>query len=525
MLHLAIRPRRVLLLALCLLGPSLLACRAAESKESGDPPAVTLAGPDLGGPLVVNGEEISLDEVRRYTLLVSPAYDAYELAKIQVFLDREIRRQIEEEGKTAEDFTVSPPVSDDAPADPIRAAQVAQTAQFQKVFLPENPYEYPPLTVAALTGDEEFDVLQAVRDEWVEKQEQPAEEAAADSDDSGERLFQRMLTQRILRHLNEAFDIRELEDGIDVDLVGIVDGVEITVAEIWERAADRIEPEHVRTAKQWLVSTTLLRQAMTETGYLMSREEARALWVEQAAPYRDSLFSLEKLALAIKKFPTIGMWLEYHRLYESLRLQVTEEMTSEALARQADERTSAIVSLATVDVDIILLSVYDFEKQAWKENGWEEAAARAQEVTERLAAGDAWGVLLDEYSDFHDPPVPEDLRGSPQAERSLKRKGRFRDQNRNNLSRLLEEPEFYVFLHGGCVTDAVFFAQEVGTIGDPLAGPHGYYIPRLLHRSLPTVVLSPDDSKARVYLEQDYLNKRIVEYTRELLARSTVSGL
>ena len=507
-----------------------MACRAVGSKEGEEPPAATPMGvhadPILGEPLVVNGEEISLEEIRRYALLVSPARDLYELAKIQVLIDREIRRQIEEEGKTAEDFAVPPEEIDDAIEDPGQVAQVKQTRQFKKVFLPENPHEYPPPTVAALDrrgGDES--ILDVLIEDWDRQQDQPTEETAADETDPGQHIFERMLTQEILRHLTETSDIREPQDGIGVRLLGIVDGVEIPVAGIWDRAADQVSPMDVWKAKQWLVNTTVLRQAMAKTGHLMSREEARALWEEQAAPYRESLFSLEKLALSIKKFPTLGMWLTYHRLYESLKWQMAEEMTDAVLERQSGERTSAIVSLSPVDVDIILLSAYDFEAKAWIEDGWEKAAERAREVARRLAEGEDWEALLDEYSDFWDPPVPESQRGSPQVEMTLKRRGRFRDQHRNNLSRVLEEPEFLIFLNGDCITDMIFFEQEVGTIENPIQGPYGYYIPRLLRRDAPTLVLSPQDSKARMYLEQDYLNQRIVEYTRELIAQSTISGL
>jgi len=82
-----------------------------------------------------------------------------------------------------------------------------------------------------------------------------------------------------------------------------------------------------------------------------------------------------------------------------------------------------------------------------------------------------------------------------------------------------------VFLTGNCVTDIMFFEQDVGTIENPIQGPYGYYIPRLIHRGAPTLKLSAIDAKSRPYLEQDYLTEQLRMYAQDLLAKAEVTGL
>ncbi len=516
--------------------------------------ATTGEHPLLGDSLEVNGEKISLAEIKRHVLFVTNVgRGLFEEAKFQVHIDQEIQRQIEQEGKKPEDLGISQEELDAAVArirqgvedqiagqanldvadyvpenDPRWVGQVKQTELFKKVFLPENPHEYPPITVSALSesGEEGQNIFTVLVDDW-DRTHGPDMEPAEEQNprDPGVMLFNRMLTQKVLAHLDENSDIQMLEDGVPVELLGIVNGVKISVDSIWPKIENEITPLAVWKAKQWLVNTTLVKQALEESGHLLGRDDALAIWEEQAEPYKDSLFSLEKLSISIKKYPTLGMWLTYHRLYESFKLQRVEEMTDEVLDQQGIDRTAAIVSLAPADIDIILLSAYDFENKAWKKDGWQKAAERAREVAQKLADGENWGALLEEYSEFWDPPIPESQRGNQQVEMSLKRKGCFRGQHRNNLSRVLEEPEFLTFLNGGCITDMIFFEQEVGKIENPIVGPYGYYIPRLIHRAAPTVQLSAIDVKSRTYLEQDYLTERLALYAQELLAEATVTGL
>ena len=62
--------------------------------------ATTGEHPLLGDPLVVNGEKISLAEIKRHVIFVSKlGRGLFEEAKFQIHIDQEINRQIEQEGR------------------------------------------------------------------------------------------------------------------------------------------------------------------------------------------------------------------------------------------------------------------------------------------------------------------------------------------------------------------------------------------------------------------------------------------
>ncbi|MEW6072207.1 MAG: hypothetical protein AB1726_06360 [Planctomycetota bacterium] len=519
-------------------GGETLAAAAVEKEE---------VDPILGAPLVVNGEKIPLDAIRRRVVLVSNGRTLYELAKIQVYIDQEIQRQIEQEGKTAADFVIEQTEIDaavsrarrtnelqgggdgagfDPTTDPGWLDQLRQTQLFKKVFLPENPHQYPMPTLDAFRSTEQGEqILQVLRDDWDKKTAAAGDAPPVDEADPGLRIFEMLLNRQVLDYLHKSAAVQEVEDGLPGHLLGIVNGVEITVQEIWDQVKDSIAPTDVWTAKQWLVNTTILRQALEESGFLMSPEEAAAIFEEQAAPYRESLFSIEKMALTVKKYPTLGMYKTYQRLYESFQRQIAAEITDEALDEQGRRRTAAIVSFATVDVDIILLSAYDFQKKQWIEDGWEKAKARATEVSEKLVAGADWSTLLDEYSGFYDPPLPAGQETNPDYQKLMFHKGRLKGWIRNQLAGKLDEPDFRLFLTGTSITDILFFEQKIDSIENPIRGPYGYYIPKLLHRSAPTVSLSAKNSKDRTYLEQDYVAERLRKWTQELIAKAEITGL
>ena len=541
----------VFLFSLGILVVTLTPCCGSESRPaelaSNTSPAAIAEDPILGDPIVVNGVEISIEEIKRHTLLVSYAGRvAFEVAKIRVLIDQEMQRQIEHEGRASEDFAISQ-AEIDAATDLARHgsrhpltswsvvpsgfheddrepdADAGQTALFRKVFLPRNPHDYPPVTADALSQGEESgpQILDALQGDWDRHSRSGVE--PLDDADPGARLFDRMLVQLVTKYLTETSAIREMEDGISEDLLGILNGVEIWVDDIWETTRDRIHPVDVWKAKRWLVNVTVLFQAMERSGCLLSPDEADAIWKEQADPL-DCWTNREWIALNLMKFPTLGMYRTYHRLYESYRRQIVDDITDEVLEKHGRERTDAIVGQSRVDVDIVLLAAYDFERKEWKENGWAEAADRAREVATQLAAGESWEDLLEEYSDFRGPPI--DLRmKTAQPRHQLGNQGRLRGLNRHDLARVLEEPEFLVFLTGNSVTDVIFFEQKVGTIENPIRGPYGYYIPRLYRRSSPTVDPTAYGARRRSHLERDYVTERLRLYTKELLTESVVSGL
>lgn len=508
----------------------------------------------LGDPIFVNGQKIGLDEIKRTSVLVCEMGRAlFELGKIQVYIDTEIARQIKEDGKSPADFEVGEEefgsvlerhkagvaaqftdqegvnLNTFAPTeDPVWVGNMKQTILFKKVFLPENPHEFPPITVEAFSQNTQNDqnLYTVLCDDYDNAQELGTQDDQAKSTDAARRVFELMQTQTLINFLKKNAKIQEIEAGLEPRLLAIVDETEVTVDEIWDVIVKhkKVGPADVRRAKEWLVNTTLLEQGLAKAGTLLTVEEAAEVYEEQTGKYRDGGFSYEALALSIKRYPTIGMYKAHHRLYESLRRMVQDEMTDEVLTQQGVDRTAMILSLAPVDADVILLSAFNFRDKVWKENGWADAEAKAKEVAKKLAAGEDWNKLLDEYSEFWDLPLPTARLHEADNDPKRKNGGRFRNKSRNPFANALEEPEFIEFLALNSITDTIFFDMEVGQIAGPFKGPHGYYIPKLLHRNAATTHLTPSDDRNRTFLQQDYLTCKMRTWTRELMDQAEITG-
>lgn len=606
---------RLALALLALVGAgSVLFGEPANQDPAAAPQDKATAVPDpLAGPdLVVNGETVSKNALRRQIVFSTEGRTLFELQKLQHFVSKEMKRQIAEEGKTAEDFQI-----DEAE---VQAAvkeardQVAQqyagqdvtledvlpsassstwldnlrlTKLFRRVFLPENPHDYPPITVAALTSGENGDALyKNLLQQWdathsadggaaapasggaqagggqksddggssssggqfalgpqagsggaqagsggaQEEKPQQKESASvqklpdAAQQEAGQQIMNMILQQSVVRYLTDTADIQLPEDGISDDLLAVIDGEKIPVEPVWDKIVGTVGPLDVWRAKQWFVNTIVARQALQKAGAWLSKEDTDAIYHEYADQYAHSIFSIEQIATVIKKFPTFGNYMTYYQIQESFKKLSKDQMTDESLDEQGKTKTSYIVSQATVDADIILLSAYDFAAKKWKPDGWEQAAARAKEVAQKLKDGADWNDILDKYSEFYDGPVPTQAMARPQVQ--LKNKGRFRGVKRNDLMRQLEESDFSMFLTGGSsVTDFVFFDQAVGTIENPIKGPYGWYIPRLLRKTPASQRLSPTDDKQRIYLVQDWVADHLNAYVKDQVAKAQIQGM
>ena len=146
----------------------------------------------------------------------------------------------------------------------------------------------------------------------------------------------------------------------------------------------------------------------------------------------------------------------------------------------------------------------------------------------RLATGATEGFsVLEEYSDYADPPTPKTPQQIAPAPQS-KNKGRFGALNRNEMVQRVGESEFDMFLLGDSITDYVFFDQEVGSLDGPFKGPRGYYIPRVISRSDPTrPPLSLAEGSQRDLIMQDFMSCSFNDYAQAVLnspRTSPISG-
>ena len=492
--------------------------------------------PILGSVLVIEGEIIPHDVIRREVVRGPAGSAATQLEMLNVIITQEIARRVEQ-GASPGDFLISDKAVQDAidinvealkeqfPNGEVEirhllpvgidgvAKQVHLTELFMLVFLPPGSVDdLPTTTLAAFDASEQGEImLEALRSE--------REAEAAGEDLSGNFMFRQLITQTLREHLISSSDI-ELGNQLPVDVVMRVNGEDVLTATIWDRIKNYVSDVEVRQAKQWLANMILLERDLGADW--LSEADAARKFDEHAEPYKDSMFSVENVALMVKKYPSVWVYKKFRRAYDSFQTKIRAELNPADLRAFADRRTKQLIGNALVDVDIILLSAYDFKEKRWIEDGWQKASDRSDEVFRQLAQEKTpWDEVLENFSDFYDlPTVAEAGQNIPS-----KSKGRFRSMTRNTLMQQIDESEYSQFLNGQTIVDFVFFGLNVGGISKPIRGPHGYYIVRLLRRQDAPTNSNLEDEQLIIMAEQDYTLLTLAEHCLKLRNESQVYGI
>jgi hypothetical protein len=307
----------------------------------------------------------------------------------------------------------------------------------------------------------------------------------------------------------------------------MVNGQAIKVDEVFPLVRSLITPAEVARTRKWIAKVTAVEQALTKSGHYISDDEFRTLFAEHKAPYDQSPFKLDLIATAFKRFPSLDAYMRYYRLTKSYERMIAAELDDAHLTAHLEQRANMLLGLGRVNCEFILCSAYDFTKGQWKADGWPQAEARSIEVANSLAAagGENWSTVLEEHSEFWDPPAPQGgTVGTPAPTNSLN-KGRFGLTNRNELLQKLQESEFLAFVQGSTIGDHVFFEQEVGTLGGPFRGPFGYYITRVTARTPPQKTYTLSDPTQRDLVLQDYMSVRLADFAQQVFESADVKGL
>jgi hypothetical protein len=496
--------------------------------------------PILGRPLVINGKLVPFEDIRKQMCLNSIGAAEIADARIKIFVDEERARlagvgapqeryelgatEVADYIKTVEDNLKTEFPEGEIDVDDVMRSlashdpkeKLAIQIQFSKLFMPDDPADFPPLTQEAI-------LKQQGGQQVLEHYQQVAESRKGVTGpivkDEAERQFDGAIMQQILAHL---MDVASIVADPAPGVLYRVNGVDITMDSIWGRIKDRVTAADVLTAKQWIVNSTVLCDALTAAGAWLNDEEAFAAYFAHSDPYKDSIFSQERVALMVKMFPSIEYYKQYRRFYDSF--QRMHPPTAEELKQHSDYRTKKIVGQVSADVDVVLCAAFEIKTNEWKEDGWMSAENRMRDVLDLLVEEQRpWEELLERYSDFYEPPVPMSQR--PFQAPPTQRKGQFRNMQRNALLPQLGESDYTLFLNGTSVTDFIFFDQEVGSLGQPLRGPWGWYLPRLLRRTRAPERVSMDQATMDALVLDDYLTYHLNAWTQKLIQESEVYGL
>lgn len=506
------------------------------------PQAATLASSPVVGPqegfaaimgeeLVVDGARYRSPEILRAVVTGRLGSAPLQNLKLRLLIAQEVARRIEA-GAQPEDFLVTDEELKGAVEDQKKflkeefpegaytvenvmegglnafKSQVELTRLFNRTFLPAgDPNDYPAITLAALAESEVGTaVLKQLREDWeVDKLRVTPE--------SKNPLLKTILFQEIFDYLERTSVFQEGSE-VPADVIVRINGDDITVEDVWNEIKDQATVNDVLEAKKWLVNMHLLRKGLADVW--LSDEEAAASFEEHAAPFDASMIPMKNFALGVLRYPSMEAYRQFRHAHDSFKKRIQADITPENLREFAELRTRKLVGGSTVDVDVILLSAYDFQNKKWKADGWAKAEARAREVITKLQQKQDWDDLLDEYSEFYDAP-------GEATSVNLKYKGRFRNVGRNDLMQKLGEDDYQAFINGGTLADFIFFKSEAGAVGGVKKGPHGWYIPLVRKRT--DKPIRNDQAQLITMAEQDYVAVHLGIFLADLYRGAQIQGL
>jgi len=506
----------------------------------------------FGEPVSAGGARIPDEEIQRY-LCFGLGNKQVESAKFQVLIEQELARRKEagedlsrfevtdEEmdryvAKQREDFLLRYPTLD-FPTEVGRALLsvdlwregARQALVFDKLFLPENPDEWPALSrevVIEWGGPSFFEDAK----QTYEARKQKQIEEGLDEIPPDDPIFVDALRQTVLAALNDFARVETNPERLPAGVLMTVEGVPIRIDTIYAKIEPLVTPEVLDSTKRFLVLCRLLEDDLASKEKLLGWEEFEKLFAKDstvaqdeglALAYRKELNKHQMLGVEVLGFPSLEAYARYQRIVKSHERVIAEELADDQKLAAHLPVLNQITGAAKADAEVILLSAYDFDHVRWKENGWADAKRRAEELKRQIDAGADWGQMLELHSEFWDPPMPE-VGQKPQF--GFRFKGKWGPQTRNQLLNFMEESEYRIFLYGPSITDHVFFEQPLGTIEGPFKGPKGYYITRLISRTPPSRPLDLGQPVHRQIAEQHYAKVSLNEKARALFDKGIESG-
>lgn len=585
-----------------------LACLGAPAVAQEGPPAPETTkkyeapeGESLfGEPLFVNGERVPDRMIKRF-LVYGPGRGILEMYKRQAIIEDQIermRQRYADEGKewveenficTEEDYNreYDDKVSKFAIQFPFLDLETElrrsygsvelferatrQTLQFDKVFIPVNPYDWPLESVEAIRPEAEGAVLEdAYRSYEIKKR--MAEEEGTEIRREGD-VYKSYLRDTVELGVMNLIDIRYYSDGIDPDLALWMDfsgdgqaDYTVTLDQIYEELLPYFDDVQIEGAKRLCARLTAARQALASSNALMDEAEFKEYYDELAAQ-AGNFFTMESVALYTDYFPSLEHFKAYFYLAESHRRSIEETMEApegERLAPVLAEylpTANKIMGLGRCEGEVILLSAFDTPNYVWKDDGWEWAEQEAQRLLQlweenkiayegqQQAALEAaregkpfepdtsimepyefWTALREEYCEYWDAPPPMDHSGEHQnkssgSDVSYRKKGKWGSKTRHDMQTFVGESHYSSWSEGYSIADKMFFNQEPQTVAGPFKGPMGWYLTYLVKRTPPTHPLRIHDDRHVELLKQGYGRHAFMEFCNEVFDAADIKGL
>jgi hypothetical protein len=443
-----------------------------------------------------------------------------------------------------------------------------QTLYFDRVFYPENPDEWPVTTIEAVRADNPSDP-----DVLLNDAHQSYQMRKEHADKTGEPLpkedaiYTQMMRQIVRDAMFSTIDWRTAFDGLPDDIVLTGDRdfdgkpeLVVRTADLWAKVKDSVTPTEVEEAKRWFVTSRATHDRMEKEGVLLDAAARAQALAELKKQFEGTYFNIDIMATQTYYFPSTESFLEYHMMLEGYRKKIAPQLVQQEngdiapALRQHLASANRIMGLGQVDVEIMLISAFDVPNFKWKQDGWSSAAKKATAIKAQLDANVAeynadrakraqaqaegkeykpekevvepfrfWTDMLNEHSEYWDPPSPEGA-GKRGSDVAMKNRGRFGLRYRNDLQGFVGETPFTHWVTGTSITDYVFADQAENTVSGPFRGPLGYYITRVQRRAQETRPLNLGDPKHVDLLKDDYVRTSFITYAQEARKAASVQG-
>lgn len=445
--------------------------------------------------------------------------------------------------------------------------QLRQTMYFDSVFLPANPANWPETTLEAMRSDPGGGAL------LIDDAKQSYEARLKASEKNGgklpreDALYMTLVRQIVRDAMFSVMTYRFPSDGLPPGVAFQADTngdgtpeLELSIEQLWKIVEPTINATEIREAKQWFVTSIATRDRLLKESALLTTDEAKAAIEELSSGFENALLTLEQMATTSYFFPSLQNFVEYYTMREGFRKLIEPKLANgpggelSPTLREYYDRANRVMGLGMIDSEVILVSAMDIPRFRWKPEGWAKAKAKAKDLrkqldqnvadfnAQRAARAEAtaqgkefkpereipdpyrfWSQLVDDHSEYWDPPPPEGP-GKRQSDVSYKKKGRFGPRYRNDLIGYVGETPFTEWVSGSCITDHMFFDQGESTIAGPFQGPLGYYLTRVNRRTPPSRPLNLSDAKHISLLRDDYLRWSFIQYSKEAVAQAKVEG-
>lgn len=486
--------------------------------------------------------------------------------------DEDVQKEFD---STVNEFKTRYPVLD-VPAEISRAfrtvdwyrKELRTMMQFDRVFLPPNPEEWPIVTREAVRADSGDILIEDAKSSY--EMRKKAVEKTGGPLPREDVIYVNMMRQIVHDAIFALVDFKTAWDGIPADLClwADVNGdgkpeLTIKIDDMWKQVADTVSQTEINDAKQWFVTSISTRDRLQEDGHLLSADDCSKALASMMKLYENSVNQTEQLTqLATKSFffPSLDSYREYYCLFEGFKQLVAPKLQPgpandlPQVLRDHFDRANRIMGLGQVDVEVLLVAAFDTPHFAWKKDGWTWAKKNAEDIKAKIEANTKayneqqakkneakakgeefkpekeavepyrfWTQMMDDHSEYWDPPAPEGP-GAKGSDISMKRKGRFGPRYRNDLITFVGETYFSQWVTGNSITDEVFFDQAEGSVAGPFKGPLGYYLTRVLRRSPPTRPLNLSEPKHVDLLREDYLRTAFIQYSKDAVAKAKITG-